>query len=158
MPQRQPNRLRDYDYGSNGAYFITICTKDRENIFWQPGLAAKNSGGMFPLSEEGRIVNQSILNIPLIYPDVSVEKFVIMPNHIHMILCIHNIGKTRKTSISTVVNQMKGYVSKNIGQSIWQKLFHDHVIRNEDEYQKIWDYIDCNPIEWGNDIYHMPDQ
>jgi len=66
-----------------------------------------------------------------------------------------NLGRAmRAPTISTVINQMKGYVSKQIGYSIWQKLFHDHIIRNEADYIKIWRYIDENPINWQNDCFY----
>ncbi len=89
--KRKPNRLKGYDYSQNGAYFITMCVKDRRAM--------------------------------------------------------------RAPTISTVINQMKGYVTKQIGFSLWQKLFHDHIIRNEEEYRKIWEYIDTNPLKWEDDCY-----
>ena len=58
-------------------------------------------------------------------------------------------------TISTVINQMKGYVTKQIGFSLWQKLFHDHIIRNEQEYEKIYEYIETNPLKWGDDEYYI---
>lgn len=59
----------------------------------------------------------------------------------------------RAPTISTVINQMKGYATKQIGFSLWQKLFHDHIIRNEQEYEKIWAYIDTNPLKWEDTCY-----
>jgi len=108
------------------------------------------------LSEYGVIINDAINNISKVYPSVSVDKFVIMPNHIHMILLLdsHGSGRAmRAPTISTVINQMKGCVTKQIGFSLWQKLFHDHIIRNEEEYRKIWEYIDTNPLKWEDDCY-----
>jgi len=85
-----------------------------------------------------------------------VDKYVIMPNHIHLILLISDDhGRAmRAPTISTVVNQLKGYVSKQIGYSIWQKLFHDHIIRNNADYLDIWKYIDENPVRWHEDCFY----
>lgn len=153
MPNRKPNRLPGYDYSRNGAYFLTICVKDRMNLLWKTNAAFSELNNP-PLSDMGLIVEQAIKNIASIYPSVYVDIYVVMPNHIHMIIRVNRpVGKD-SPSISTIVNQMKGYISKRIGRSIWQKLFHDHVIRNEDEYQKIWEYIDTNPVNWKDDCYH----
>jgi len=71
-----------------------------------------------------------------------------------LLLDSHGSGRAmRAPTISTVINQMKGCVTKQIGFSLWQKLFHDHIIRNEEEYRKIWEYIDTNPLKWEDDCY-----
>ena len=104
----------------------------------------------------GEVVEKAIENIPNIYKSISIDKYVIMPNHIHLVLVITNDhGRAmRAPTIATVINQMKGYVSKQIGYSIWQKLFNDHIIRDESEYQRIWQYIDDNPVKWDENCYH----
>lgn len=148
LPRRKPNRLMGYDYAACGAYFITICTKDRWQWFWNVGARiARPHVPQYELSEYGVIVDRAIQNIPIHYSMLSVDKYVIMPDHLHMILTIQEYPSSSPT-ISTVINQMKGFVTKQIGFSIWQKLFYDHIIRNEKEYQMIWEYIDSNPIQW----------
>ena len=85
---------------------------------------------------------------------ISVDNYAIMPNHIHLLLQIHSDVDGRPMAaptISTVVNQMKGAVSKEIGHSVWQKGFHDHVIRGEEDYREIWQYIEGNPGKWMED-------
>ncbi len=156
LTSRKPNRLQDYDYGKNGAYFITICVKDRHEMLWKPVGARIAHPHEQTLSDIGEVVNTAIQNIPAIYSNVRVDKYVIMPNHIHMILTIANDhGRAmRAPTISIVVNQMKGYVTKQIGFTIWQKLFHDHIIRNEQEYREIWNYINQNPQKWQEDCYY----
>ena len=155
--QRKPNRLKNYDYSAPGAYFVTICTKDRANVFWTNVGASIARPQDVVLSAYGKVVEEAIGNIPLYYPAVTVEKYVIMPNHIHLLLCITLDVDGRPMAaptISTVIQQTKGYVTKRIGCSMWQKLFHDHVIRNEREYQKIWNYIDGNPLKWTEDCFY----
>ena len=155
---RKPNRLRNYDYSSNGMYFITVCTKGKAHIFGNiVGATIGRLAGM-QLSPYGKITKQSIENINNHYPAVFVDKYVIMPNHIHLILQIDTYNGNRRPmvapTISTVVQQLKGCVSKQAGFSLWQKTFHDHIIRDENDYEKIWEYIDTNPLKWETDCFY----
>lgn len=156
MIKRRPNRLKGYDYSQNGAYFVTVCTKNREEILWDVGATIGRPLDNIILSDYGIIVNKAILNIPKYYPSIIVDKYVIMPNHIHLILIIQNqSGRAMHApTISTVIQQMKGYVTKQIGFCVWQKLFHDHIIRGESDYMKIWQYIDTNPLKWEDDCFY----
>ena len=108
FPKRKSIRLRNYDYSSVGVYFITIFTKDRKNYFWQPKeIYSKFIGNniirpyKIPLSKYGRIAERKLLNIPRIYKRISVSSFVIMPNHIHMLL---TVGFNQKYNNSTVLS------------------------------------------------------
>ncbi len=156
LPKRKKMRLQGYDYSRAGAYFVTICTKNRQELLWDVG--ARIARPFFqpqPLSNYGHIIDDAIQNIALHYEMVNVDKYAIMPNHVHIILAIcDNHGRAmRAPTVSTIINQMKGYSTKQIGISIWQKLFHDHIIRNEQEYQRIWRYIDENPVKWEDDCF-----
>lgn len=160
LPERKANRLAYYDYSQPNAYFVTICTKDRKNLFWRNVGASIARPQEVVLSEYGRIVDDAIQRIPAHYTAVSVDNYVIMPNHIHLLLQIHTDSNGRAMpapTISTVVQQLKGYITKQIGFSIWQKLFHDHVIRNDADYAKIWAYIDNNPVRWKEDCFFCAD-
>ena len=163
FPKRKRNRLKDYNYSSNGAYFITICTKDRKNIFWQkehPDFVGEDIILPFDsirLSMYGKIVEEAINAIPKYYPHIELLQYVVMPNHIHMILFIpYDSGRmiSSPTSILTVVGQMKRYASKKIGMGIWQRSFHDHIIRDKNDYEKIAKYIYENPIKWQYDCFY----
>lgn len=159
LPKRKPNRLKTYDYSMPGAYFITICTKDRKSLFWENVGASIARPQDVVLSYPGKIVDVAIRNIPEHYPAVTVDQYTIMPNHIHLLLQIHTDdggNQIKMPSVSVVVQQMKGYVTKQLGYSIWQKLFHDRVIRNERDYQKIWNYIEGNPMKWSEDCFYIP--
>ncbi len=153
LKTRKKNRLVNFDYSRNGAYFITICTKNRVEY-----LSAIENHLFVKLTNYGIIVEETIQNIGEFYNSVYIDKYVIMPNHIHMIIRIENDinGQTIVTpTISNIVNQMKGYISKKIGFSIWQKSFHDHIIRNEKEYAALWNYIEYNPCTWENDCLYV---
>lgn len=163
LPKRKPNRLKNYDYSSVGAYFITICTRDRKNYFWKDkeskSVGATTGRPIYELlTEYGKIVDLSINNIPNTYPAVILESYVIMPNHIHLLLriCPDEYGRPMVApTIANVVKQMKGYATKKIGKSIWQKLYHDRIVRNRDEYNKIAKYIYENPMNWESDCFYI---
>lgn len=156
-PIRKTNRLQGYDYSSNGAYFVTFCTKNKKNIFWKRrGAHCAPDDKALPLSEAGITADEAIREIPKKYPMISVENHIVMPNHIHLLLLIHNDGSTmRSPTVSTVVNQLKGIVTKKLGVSVWQRSFHDHIIRNDADYEMIWEYIDNNHLGWKKDCFYI---
>ena len=150
MKQRKDNRLKHFDYSSPGSYFITICVKDRkpilstiipnENVFQSPKIN---------LTQYGEVVDNAIKNIPSIYPVISLEKYVIMPEHLHLLLRIRtdeNGLAVQAPSIDRVIKQFKSYVTKQIGFSLWQRTYFDHIVRGIDDYNNIWEYINNNPI------------
>jgi len=93
---------------------------------------------------------EAVESIPRLYEGISLMHYVIMPNHVHMLLLLNRSN----TSVSTVVNQMKRHISLQTGRPIWQKSFFDHVVRNEADYLRIWEYIDENPKKWSIDRYN----
>ena len=154
LPKRKQNRLTEYDYSAPNAYFITICTKNRKNLFWKDVGAIIDRPENVPLTPLGMAAQESVCNIPDHYPAITVDHFVIMPNHVHLLLQINTDPDGRSMiapTISTVVRLMKGSVTKHAGFSVWQKGFHDHVIRNEADYLDIWNYIEGNPSKWIED-------
>lgn len=171
MNTRKENRLKDYDYSRSGVYFITICVKDRRPLLSRIDAAAVGASiarpgspdapaGLRPeLSEIGMIVDHAIRSIPVYYTNASVDNYVIMPNHVHLLIRIDNENgrampaPTGMPAVSGMVQQLKGYVTKQCGEAIWQKSFHDHVIRCEQDYLNIWNYIDGNPLKWCEDEY-----
>ena len=187
-PSRKPNRLKDYDYSQNGAYFITICTEGRQRLL---GSIYADAGALVPrvgddahivppspgaevhLSEYGAVVNKYLLRI------TGVDKYVIMPNHVHMIVHLqqedpspvgdgaHIVPPIRNpsspngtmwassptVSVPQLVRSFKTLVTKETGHKLWQRSYHDHIIRSQQEYLEIWRYIDENPIKWADDCY-----
>lgn len=150
LPKRKQNRLKDFNYSSCETYFITICTKDKKNLFGSI-VGAPIGRPSCELSEYGNIVDEAINNIEKKYNRIELDKYVIMPDHIHLLLTIladENGRPMGAPTIPNVINQMKGYVSKKIGFSIWQKLYYDHIIRDKKDYDEKWQYIDDNPRTW----------
>ena len=163
LPERKNIRLKAYDYSQAGCYFITICVKDRREMLGKIDVGAIINRPFSPvrvtLSEYGIVTDNVIHEIPVHCPHVSVDQYTIMPNHIHLLLTLwHDDDPGRliiaPTNVSTVVQQFKRRVSKLIGFSIWQKSFHDHIIRSEADYQRTWRYIDENPARWIEDDYY----
>ena len=156
MERRKPNRLEGYDYSACGAYFITICTQKRQHIFWEEENVGAATGRP-PLTDAGRIAQTAIRDIPKHYRAVAVDHFVVMPNHIHLLLVIRTEEDRRPVAAPTigrVVNQLKGIISKHIGRSVFQKSYHDHIIRDQEDYLIRWNYIDTNPARWAEDEYY----
>ena len=150
LPKRKKTRLSCYDYRSPGYYFITICTRDKGNLFWISSNAEEPK-----LSDLGCVTEQCIRRIPEIYPVVHLDKYVIMPNHVHLILYLEgNEEHPNGLSIPNIVGRMKWAVSKMAKQEVWQSNFHDHIIRNERDYQRIWQYIEDNPRKWKEDCFY----
>ena len=164
LPKRKQIRIKDYDYSTPGAYFITVCTANREKIFWSdrrgelcsPADNANTGDQRSPLRVElsvvGKIVDHEIQKLNSIYAAVSVDKYCIMPDHIHFILSIDTDenGRTQfAPTISRVMKQFKGSITKQVGRSIWQKSFYDHGIRNQQDYDEIWQYIENNPLKYA---------
>ena len=151
LPNRKPIRIEDYDYSTPGAYFITICTANREKIFWDGVGADIIRPESIQLSSMGKISELAILQIAKHYENVVIDKYCIMPDHIHLILRIESDIDGRIISaptVSTVVGSMKRWISRQIGKSIWQKSFYDHGIRNQQDYDEIWQYIENNPLKY----------
>ena len=151
LPARKNIRLEEYDYSQAGCYFVTMCVKGGHEMLGSVGANCVRP----VLSEMGAVAEGEIRALSHIYDNVFVDKYVIMPNHIHAIIMIANDGRTQfAPTVSRIIKQFKGSVTKQIGFSIWQKSFHDRIIRSEAEYQKIWQYIDQNPARWQDDCYY----
>ena len=150
-PLRKQNRLEAYDYSQGGAYHIVICTEGRKCVLSEV-FEGENTQQLrlYPL---GVLVEDAIFAIPIHYPTVSVVRYSIMPNHVHLLLSLST--ETENPKVSWVVNQLKGAVTKQAGTRIWQKGFYDQVIRTEADFRKIGEYIEYNPAKWKTDDYYV---
>ena len=153
-------RLPYFNYASNAYYFVTICTKDRQHYF------GSICNGATELSDKGKIVQKCLNELPKRISYVTVDEFVIMPNHIHAIVFINNPEEKRtirvktfqpaKRSLSLVIRNFKSTVTlltrRNIGMmDIWQPRFYDRIVRNDDELDRMRTYIRNNPAQWETD-------
>ena len=153
LSERKSMRLKDYDYSQNGGYFITICVKDKHELLGKIVGTTALGRPNIELMETGCCIAETIQKANT--DCVKIDKYVIMPNHIHMIVILDQEADDRgRSSLQQVVRNIKSYVTKQIGFSVWQKSFYDHIIRNKDEYLEIWKYIDENPAKWAEDKYY----
>lgn len=173
-------RLLGYDYRKNGAYFITICTKNREHFF------GKIVDATMQLNEFGQIAHKYWMEIPKHFPFVELGNFVVMPNHTHGILVIKHdqfilvdtlqcnistatpskpknkqmaIISPKPGSVSTIIRSYKSAVTKQArlinANFSWQAKFHDHIIRNSACFERIQNYISTNPLNWKKDKFSV---
>lgn len=179
-------RLKNWDYGWNASYFVTICTQNRICFF------GNVVDGEMILNDIGEIANDCWLQIPNHFPFVKLGAHVVMPNHVHGIVVIdkpddgHNekretpnvetpklgVSTTNPTnrtnaasekwnpgSLGVIINQFKRAVtigSRKIHTDFaWQPRFHDHIIRNDQSFQKITKYIMNNPLNWSDDQFYI---
>ena len=165
LPKRKNIRLREYDYSEPGAYFITICTKNKEKIFWSGELDVQKFEWKLvgahcvlphglPLSQAGIIVEQALQKWNETYDNVYLSSYIIMPNHLHLMVVIqHGEGGSTQCSptVSRMVKLFKESVTKQFGEKIWQVSFYDHIIRDKHDYEEISKYIYENPLKWEFD-------
>lgn len=179
---RKLNRLKDFDYSSDGSYFITICVKNRaeflSEIIWNGEENHCVGDGVLDvplpaqacvrLTDWGEIADKHIKAMGQFYKKISVDNYVIMPNHIHMLLTVKNtetdiVGNSEGTSgtpsptnalIPKFVSTFKRFCNKEFGMNIFQRSYNDHIIRNQEDYITIYNYIEQNPYEWKmNEFY-----
>ncbi len=167
---RKSLRLHNFDYSSNGMYFVTICTYAKANLF------GNITNGVMHLSPMGKIAEEEIRNTNLKRAGhfIEITKFVVMPNHLHMIIQIYNpnlfhdyqkeaFAAPTSKSISSTIRSYKSAVTKRAHDTfkseeiykIWQPRYYDNIIRNEKTYQEIWNYIDSNVSRWEEDKFYM---
>jgi putative transposase len=149
---RRSIRLRNYDYTQCGRYFVTICIQNRECLL------GKISQGIFSASDLGEIVQQAFRALPQSCPEITIASWIVMPNHVHFILEIH---QQSCIALGEFVRQFKYDTTKQInalrnspGIKVWQRNYYENIIRNDRAYQIIKNYIHQNPIRWEIDQLH----
>jgi len=185
---RRSIRLKEYDYSSPGAYFITICTYQRQHLF------GDIVDGVMKLNQYGQIIQSCWQRIPIHFANVLLDAWVVMPNHLHGILVLTDtlgegeaFGKgeafgnktceiaedacpnasplqfcgTQSGSIGAIVQNYKSistlqinYVRHTPGIPVWQRNYHDRIIRDEEALQRIREYVKTNPLAWEIDQLH----
>jgi REP element-mobilizing transposase RayT len=171
--QRRSIRLRGYDYSQPGSYFVTVCTSNRECLF------GNVADGEVALNHVGRVVDEEWSYTEIIRPEVEVDEFVVMPNHLHGIITIrqpegsvgahgraplpagHALLQRPPRSLGSLIAGFNSAATKRINQSrhtpsqpVWQRNYYEHVIRGETDLNRIRQYIRDNPARWTEDIYN----
>lgn len=169
---RRSMRLKDYDYSQAGAYFVTVCTQNRECIF------GEIEDGRMILNETGKAVQAAWDGLPNRFPGIVLDAFTVMPNHCHGIVVLVGAGLARPNSnalpnvndniekgaassaltLGTVIRALKAISAINAngilcrsGRPVWQRNYYDHIIRSEDDMNKIREYVETNPSGWHED-------
>ena len=169
LPKRKQIRLPDYDYSAPGAYFVTVCTCEKRCILSTITVGAIHESPAVYLTDAGVIVQRIISCLPQRYPNLAVDHFVIMPNHIHLLLRITEDRAIRESPLQengsrSLLDKAVGFLKMNSSKAIhalfpdltvWQRSYHEHVIRGEADYRQILDYIDTNPARWAEDRYFI---
>ncbi len=162
-PKRKTIRLKGYNYSNDGAYFVTICVKNKVPILGKIVGCGACDAPYIRLSQYGKVAEKYISLMNEKYDNVYIDKYIIMPNHIHMIIVVQNViddsgssqapNPTNET-IPKFISLFKRYCNREYGKYIWQRSFHDHIIRDDNDYQKIWNYIEYNYLKWSDDCFY----
>ena len=211
---RKGIRLPEYDYSSEGAYFVTVCTDGKRRVLSELPTVGADSVRPYALSGSangadnsicshalpgatvaaddsvrhhvltgatvaaddsvrpavptiltpiGKIIEDCILSLPLHNHGIRLDKYVVMPNHIHLLLrFVPAEGGQSRPPLQKVMQSLKSVTTRKCWQfgisKLWQRSFYDHVIRNETDYLKIWQYIEQNPLRWSEDIFVEPEE
>ena len=169
-PRRKQVRLQEYDYSTPGAYYVTICTHEKRCILstiTAVGALHEAPAASVELTAIGRIVQEQIDALPIRYPNLTVTKSVVMPNHIHLLVEVRAERALHEAPLPgkrAMLSKAIGYLKMNSSKrghalfpelKLWQRSFYEHVIRNDCDYEEIWNYIENNPFRWADDLYHI---
>ncbi len=162
QPTRKTPRLQGFDYNRAGVYFITICTQNRRCILSHIVGTGVLDCPQIELTKYGEIAKKYITQLDEFYDHISVKSYVIMPNHIHILLFVKGNGQsgtpvpTRANStFSQFISTFKRFCNKEYGENIWQARSNDHIIRNREDYEKHLHYICENPTRWYYDELYL---
>ena len=155
-PERKHPRLKDYDYSLPGYYYVTICAADETACLSRVGRGLAPAAAQVTLTEAGRIVREQLMALERRYPYARIDKYVIMPNHIHVILrLLAEPVERKRPGITNIIGTFKSLTTRAYnqefdtpGKKVFQTSFYETVLRNEKAYQECWRYIDDNPAKW----------
>ncbi len=149
-PQRKSIRLATYDYSTPGAYFVSICTHNKQCVFGEivDGEMKSNQWGLIVAEELRRTVE--------LRPYLRLDEHVVMPNHVHAILFLQPAKNEKARSLGAIIGAYKSFAARRIRQMgfnsfAWQRGYYDHVIRGEKDLQRIREYVVNNPARWEED-------
>ena len=157
--KRKHSRLKTYDYTNSGCYFITFCTKDRAHVL----SSIVGRGALTPprveLTNIGKIAAEVIERTSVVYPGISIDNYVIMPNHIHVVIRLNEgTGGQSRPPLQRLIQRFKSITTRRgweMGRrKLWQRSYYDHVIRCQEDYIRICEYINNNPAKWAEDEYY----
>lgn len=155
-PKRKHIRLKTHDYAQSGVYFLTLCVREKVPML---GILCETETDVFiKRSSYGESVDACVREIEKHYSHVKLRRYMLMPDHIHLLVQIRNkadIPSEEKTaSVCDIVKGLKRAVTKKIGFSIWQNSFYERIIKDREAYVSVCRYIDQNPRKWAENPIH----
>lgn len=157
MYNRKRLRLKEYDYALSGSYFVTICSIDKSNIFCSIDKNIINANyndvdfsKYVKYSKIGIIINDNINLINDKFKNIEISNYVIMPNHVHLLI---NLLENNESSLSSIIMSFKRAITNKCKRKVWQRSFYDRIVRNKKEFDEINEYIIYNPFKWKLDEY-----
>ncbi|MBQ8860939.1 MAG: transposase [Ruminococcus sp.] len=155
LPKRKSTRLKEYDYSSTGVYFVTVCVKDRKALLSKIVGEGLRALPQTQLANIGLKVKDAIEYIDTQYQYISIDNYVIMPNHIHLLVRYEPpTGGHGDPPLQDVIARLKSFTTHQYGKTLWQRSFIDHIIRNERDYIEHYTYIENNHLKWElDDLY-----
>ena len=157
LPKRKHVRLKEYDYSLPGYYYVTIHLEDDSVRLSTVGRGLAPADATVTLTPAGRLAEELLLELEDRHAFVKIDKYVIMPNHMHVIFCFQEgtAGASPRPTLMDVVCAYKSLFTRlcnkadnKPGRKLFQTSFYEHVIRNEAAYRECWNYIDGNPGKW----------
>ena len=173
LPRRKVMRLPGNTYSGDASYFVTICTKDKQCTLSRILVGTGVPDGPLDVRDPrasllpcGEIADKYIRQMDAFYDDVSVDAYVIMPNHIHLLISIRNdreengpsrtpVPTPQNATLSKFISTFKRFSNKEWGAAIWQSRSFDHVIRDRRDYDEHVAYITENPMRWRADELYV---
>ena len=164
-PYRKRMRLQGWDYSTEAAYFLTLCSKNKHSIFSRIVGRDILDAPTVQLSQYGDLVQSALQYLSENTKSILVHNWVIMPNHVHILISVTNEGMVAKGAsgmsrptesiVPRFISSLKRYTNKQSGQDLWQVSYYDHIIRDDEDFLRRWRYIDHNPSAWLDDDYYV---
>ncbi len=157
LPKRKHPRLKNYDYSSNGYYYITINTYNNQSVLSKVGRGLAPAEAEITLTPIGRIAEEQLFDLEKRYSGLNIDKYVIMPNHIHAILILNNLtaGASPRPTLPDIICAFKSLTTRicnkqfdTPGKKLFQVSFYDEILENENHYLEAWQYIENNPLKF----------
>ncbi len=168
LPRRKPMRLTGWDYSGQGMYFLTLCTKGKRPLFGRVVGGGVLDAPRTVLSPAGETLERQLRSMADSYQHVVLKKYVIMPNHLHLLVRLTGLphgpsgtpaptGGRANEAVPALVSALKRFTDRACGLSLFQRGYHDHIVRDEADFLRVWTYLDENPAKWAEDTYYVKD-
>ena len=165
-PKRKKIRLEGYDYNTAGLYFITVCTKEKRKLLCEINEPLVGSivldAPLIQMSKYGEVVERRLREMSDFYENIKLDDYVVMPNHVHMMVRIIDNGNGASGTTLPTMNKIGRFVgtfkrltNREIGINLWQSGSNDRIVRSDEEYIAYMEYMEANPRRWLTDEHYV---